>query len=114
MRDAAPRDMVARQYAKNFRHVLGLPCRGSARDSDSGWSLAEAVIHVQMRLMAEHPDSLIARKCGPDVAQEASARAAAVLAAEAREMKITNGPWPISISGSAATATAATLGPRPT
>ena len=33
---------------------------------------------LQLRLLAKFPDSLIARKCGPQVAQEASDRAAQV------------------------------------
>jgi len=80
MRDAAGRDMIARQYVEDFRHVLGRAVPWLREGLESGRRLARAVVHVQMRLMAEHPDSLIARKCGPTVAQEASARAAAVLA----------------------------------
>ena len=80
MRDAAQRDMIARQYAEDFRHVLGSTVPWLREGLQRGWPVAQAVVHVQMRLMAEHPDSLIARKCGPATAQEASARAAAVLA----------------------------------
>ncbi len=81
MRAGASRDMVARQYAENFRQVLGLAVPWLREGIASGWPLAESIVYVQMRLMAEHPDSLIARKCGPAVAQEASDRAAHVLAA---------------------------------
>ena len=39
----------------------------------------DAIIHTHVRLLAEIPDSLIARKCGPATAQEASVRAGHVL-----------------------------------
>jgi triphosphoribosyl-dephospho-CoA synthase len=79
MRAAADRDLVARQYADGFAEVLGLVVPWLGEGFDSDWSTAEAIVHVQMRLLARFPDSLIARKCGPEIAQEASARAAAVL-----------------------------------
>jgi triphosphoribosyl-dephospho-CoA synthase len=75
---AAGRDLIARQYADGFRAVfdVGLPAlRQPARDWEA------AVIGCQLRLLAEFPDSLTARKRGPAVAEEASRRARAVLAA---------------------------------
>jgi triphosphoribosyl-dephospho-CoA synthase len=81
MRAAADRDMVARQYAENFGHVLGETAVWLRETLANNWPLAESIVYVQMQLMAQHPDSLIARKCGAAVAQEASDRAAHVLAA---------------------------------
>jgi triphosphoribosyl-dephospho-CoA synthase len=81
MRAAAARDMVARQYAENFRHVLGATADWLREALANNWPLAESIVYVQMQLLAHHPDSLIARKCGAPVAQEASDRAAHVLAA---------------------------------
>jgi len=81
MRAAAGRDMIARQYAEHFRHVLGLALPWLGEGLDREWTLAESIVHVQMRLMAAYPDSLIARKCGRAIAQESAARAARVLAA---------------------------------
>lgn len=79
MRLAAGRDLVARQYADGFRIVFdeGVPalCRGL----EQAGALEPAIIQCQLRLLADHPDSLIARKCGPAVAAEASRRARAVL-----------------------------------
>ncbi|MGE0607608.1 MAG: triphosphoribosyl-dephospho-CoA synthase [Pirellulales bacterium] len=79
MRLAADRDLVARQYVTNFETVLtaALPWLVQARQA--GHSLADAIVQVQLRLMAAWPDSLIARKCGADMAQQASDRAADVL-----------------------------------
>lgn len=81
MRAAADRDLVARQYAESFAQVLGTAVPRLVEGLGRGWTISQAVVHVQMRLMAEFPDSLIARKCGPRVAQESAARAAAVLGA---------------------------------
>lgn len=79
MRMAADRDRVARQYACEFADILdfALPrlCRWS--DFDSQWETA--IIDLHLELLAEFPDSLIARKCGAAVAAEASRRARAVL-----------------------------------
>lgn len=79
MRSAADRDMVARQYAEDFEHVLRFVVPSLCRGAQAGWSLTETIIHTHLRLLAQFPDSLIARKCGPDVAQQAADRAAAVL-----------------------------------
>jgi triphosphoribosyl-dephospho-CoA synthase len=47
----------------------------------SGGTLTDTILHVQVRLMARFPDSLIARKCGNEVAELSSRKAAAVLEA---------------------------------
>jgi triphosphoribosyl-dephospho-CoA synthase len=80
MRLAADRDSIAAQYANNFATVLA----GAARLAAGGrfpdcWE--EAVIELHLSLMAEFPDTLIARKCGLETARESSRRARAVLAA---------------------------------
>jgi triphosphoribosyl-dephospho-CoA synthase len=77
---AADRDLIACQYANDFRHVfdgvraleLGLQRTGS---------LEGAIIWCHVTLLASCRDSLILRKCGPEVALEASERAHAVLTA---------------------------------
>ncbi len=73
---AAERDGVAAQYANGFAWVLqeGVPFLASiGGDFAQHWEAA--IIELQLRLMAEHPDTLIARKCGAEVAQEAARRA---------------------------------------
>ena len=79
MRAAANRDLVARQYVENFDLVLGgiLPWLRDALND--GIILSEAIVYVYLKQLSEHPDSLIARKCGQSVAQQAADRAAAVL-----------------------------------
>ena len=81
MRLAAERDLVARQFVNGFEQVLvdsaGLLTDGFAQ----GWTAGEAIVHAQLTLMSRFPDSLIARKCGAKIAQQAADRAAAVLEA---------------------------------
>jgi triphosphoribosyl-dephospho-CoA synthase len=79
MRLAADRDMVARQYTNGFAEVLNVvvPWLLEARQSRCRW--VEAIVYTHVRLLGRFPDSLIARKCGQDLAREASRRAAKVL-----------------------------------
>lgn len=78
MRLAADRDLIARQYVNGFREVAWTAQQIRAA-ADAG--LCRAIVAAQVQLMAAHPDSLIGRKCGPTVASESAARAAAVWAA---------------------------------
>jgi triphosphoribosyl-dephospho-CoA synthase len=79
MRLAADRDMVARQYANGFADVFdfGTP---ALLDAFARFGCVEAaIIDSQLRWLAEYPDSLIARKNGPAVAEDVRRRAAEVL-----------------------------------
>jgi triphosphoribosyl-dephospho-CoA synthase len=78
---AADRDLVARQYANGFQEVFadGVPTLVAAL-AETG-SLEGAIIGAQLDLMARHPDTLIARKCGAATAAEAGERARRVRAA---------------------------------
>lgn len=80
MRVAADWDLIARQYAEDFRLVLdeAVPLL-SARET--GWSLTDAIIHAHLQLLARYPDSLIARKCGSELARKVSSMAGQVLEA---------------------------------
>jgi triphosphoribosyl-dephospho-CoA synthase len=82
MRLAAERDLVARQYVNNFAEVLDFVVPRLVAEFARIRGL-ESIVRVQLELMREFPDSLIARKCGPAVARESANRAAAVLAAGA-------------------------------
>ncbi|MFO0809962.1 MAG: triphosphoribosyl-dephospho-CoA synthase [Gemmataceae bacterium] len=72
MRLAADRDGVARQYATDFADVV-------AATLATDRPLEDAIVRLHLELLAARPDTLIARKCGREVAAEASARAAGVL-----------------------------------
>jgi len=81
MNSAAQRDLVARQYTNNFATILDEIVPALVAGPGRGWSLTDTILETHLWLMSRHPDSLIARKCGDDVAQEASARAARALKA---------------------------------
>ena len=91
MRAAAGRDEIARLYVAGFAPLAedaarlrvalprggaepGAPPRGGAKRGDSPGG---AIVRFFLDRLARVPDTLIARKCGPDVAAEASRRAAA-------------------------------------
>jgi triphosphoribosyl-dephospho-CoA synthase len=80
MHAAADRDLVARQYADDFRLVLDEALPLLVAGQTAGWPLSEAIIRTHLELLSRYADSLIARKCGADAARQISARAAAVLA----------------------------------
>lgn len=79
MRLAAGRDAIARQYAGGFDDVLSKALPWLIEGVRRGRPLLDAIVHAHVRLMSELPDTLIARKCGPAVAQEAADRAAEAL-----------------------------------
>jgi len=75
MQLAAERDLVARQYTNNFAEVFWV----ADRIEQAAGPLSQKIVHAFLELLAEIPDTLIARKCGLDVSQEVSRRAARVL-----------------------------------
>lgn len=79
MRLAADRDLIARQYANDYADVFDLaaPAIRSALSDDP--STERAIIYAFLTVLSQIPDTLIARKLGPDVAAEASRRARDVL-----------------------------------
>jgi triphosphoribosyl-dephospho-CoA synthase len=81
MQAAADRDLVARQYGNGFDQVLNFVRPALVEGTRAGWRLTDAIIHTQMQMMVRFPDSLIARKCGIEVAQRAADLAARALAA---------------------------------
>ncbi len=75
---ASGRDDVARQYVTRFADVFetGL----STLERYQPYGIEVAVVGLHLNLMAQRPDSLIARKCGRNVASDSSRRAGDVLA----------------------------------
>lgn len=76
---AADRDLVARQYANGFQDIfeLGVPTLTKALQELG--TIEGAVLTCQLHWLAQHPDSLIARKRGLPEAMEASRQARLVL-----------------------------------
>ena len=81
MASAAERDSIASEYVTGFALTFdtGLPALASALDD--ALAVRDAIVDLHLRLLAQVPDSLIARKRGPDAAQRVSAGARAALAA---------------------------------
>ena len=79
---AAERDSIAREYATDFQIVLntGVPAITEYWHQTDCWETA--IIRLQLRLMSDFPDTLIARKLGCDEAQAAARRARTLLQAE--------------------------------
>ncbi len=113
MRLAADRDLVARQYANGFREVFDdvVP---ALRESLTKYSLLDAIVFAYLMVMAKHPDSLIARKCGCETVQRASDQAAEIIDSAAPGKTTGTSAWPTSIFGSAPMATGATPARPPT
>ena len=76
MRLGAERDLVARQYVTGFADVFRLSQQFHATELPE---LEREIIRACVTQLAREPDSLIARKCGAGVAEEASPRARRVL-----------------------------------
>jgi triphosphoribosyl-dephospho-CoA synthase len=89
---AAERDLIARQYTNGFQEVFLAGVPSLERGLEATASLEDAIIACHLHLLADYPDSLIARKCGKALAEDASQRAARVLAAG----------WPHTAQGRAA------------
>ena len=78
---AADRDLIARQYADDFAEVFEEGAPAVLAGLERIGCLEGGIIHAHLHLMAKYPDSLIARKRGPDEARASARRAGAVLEA---------------------------------
>ncbi|MEO6211167.1 MAG: triphosphoribosyl-dephospho-CoA synthase [Gemmatimonadaceae bacterium] len=78
---ASDRDDIAREYVTAFARTftVGAPALTKARAAGLDWS--DAIVECYLALLAEAPDTLIARKLGPDAADAVRHRAIAVRAA---------------------------------
>jgi triphosphoribosyl-dephospho-CoA synthase len=72
---AAERDSVAREYGTDFGLTFGVgaPALRAARHAGLSWG--DATVEGYLGLLAEHPDTHIARKLGRAEAERVSARA---------------------------------------
>ncbi|PHS11334.1 MAG: triphosphoribosyl-dephospho-CoA synthetase [Blastopirellula sp.] len=80
MKESADHDLVAKQYTNQFSIVLNEASVWLTEKNLDSLSLSQRIIHTHVRLMSGYPDSLIARKCGADLANMS-----AVLASRAIE-----------------------------
>lgn len=81
MRMAAGYDGVAHEYASAFQITfeLGAPSLQDAREDGLSWD--DAVVETFITILANVPDTHVARRNGPDVAHDITERAGAVLKA---------------------------------
>jgi len=77
---ARERDAVAREYVTDFAITFGLGYPTLRRLWDEGWTTSDAVLATFLTIIAQVPDTLIARKLGADAARDVSARAGRILA----------------------------------
>jgi len=89
MSQAADRDAVARQYASNFKTVLddAVTTLNASSRFEEDWE--QAIIYLQLKLIARDGDTDIARKCNSIDVHEAKRRAMSVLQAG----------WPMAMEG---------------
>ncbi len=86
---AADRDAIARQYANNFDTVLNYSIKTMTASRRFGDDWEQAIIYLQLKLIAKDGDTDIARKCNSIDVHEAKRRAKAVLRAG----------WPMAMEG---------------
>jgi len=79
MRQAAHRDQIAMQYATNFRNFFEQVVPVIDEEVSKSIELGEAILVSQLRLMSMTNDTLIARKCGNAMADQARAHAISCL-----------------------------------
>jgi triphosphoribosyl-dephospho-CoA synthase len=79
MKLAADRDLIARQYATGYSDVFDFGVPAFLEGLERYGRVEAAIIHSQLRWLADFPDSLIARKNGPAVAEDVRRRSAEVL-----------------------------------
>lgn len=93
MARAADRDAVAEQYATGYGllRATGLPAVRSARTEGLTWE--DAAHRCFVRLLAERPDSLVARKFGREEAEEVREEAERLLGAGPPEAADAAGGW---------------------
>lgn len=78
MKLAADDDLIARQYATAYRDVFDLGVPALVEGFKQFGCVEAAVIHCQLSFMAHLPDTLIARKCDRETAEQVRDRVRAV------------------------------------
>ncbi|MBT4013184.1 MAG: triphosphoribosyl-dephospho-CoA synthetase [Planctomycetaceae bacterium] len=84
MSAAQDHDLIAAQYGNGFVDLFADAVRPLREKLEAGMILTEAIVETHVQFMSRHPDSLIARKCGVEIAEEAARRARVVVDARAQ------------------------------
>ena len=85
---AQDRDLIAAQYGNGFVDLFADAVEPLKEKLEVGMILAEAIVQTHVQFMSRHPDSLIARKCGVEIAEEAARRAHIVVDAFAKDLDL--------------------------
>ena len=93
MSQAAHRDRIALQYASSFDDFFNQVLPVVAAQLTQDLPVHDAIVNAQVHLMSREVDSLILRKCGPEIAEEARARAAACLENDSAEQRQQFDAW---------------------
>ena len=88
MHAAEDRDLIAAQYGNGFVDLFADAVRPLREKLEVGTILTEAIVETHVQFMSRHPDSLIARKCGVEIAEEAARRAHVVVDAGAQDLDL--------------------------
>lgn len=80
MREAASRDRIARLWTEGWQPLLDGLVTDLLDELGARRTLGDAIVRGFLRQLAREPDSLVARRHGPDAAAEVSRRAAEILA----------------------------------
>ena len=75
MQFSSDKDLVARQYSNNFEQVFEEVVPMLVAGEAQFGCLTEAIIYSHVSMLARYGDSLIQRKCGADVSNQAKERA---------------------------------------
>jgi triphosphoribosyl-dephospho-CoA synthase len=86
MHAAQDRDLIASQYGNGFVDLFADAVQPLREKLEAGTILTEAIVETHVQFMSRHPDSLIARKCGVEIAEEAARRADIVVDARAQDL----------------------------
>lgn len=79
MKLAEDRDAIAKQYCNGFDEIQNVIAPMLLDAIEKGESLPDAIVYSHLKTMAAMPDSLIARKCGAEIATQSSVIAAQVV-----------------------------------
>jgi triphosphoribosyl-dephospho-CoA synthase len=79
MRLAQDRDSLAKEYASGYSITLGIGYPVLNAAYSAGGDLTAAIVQAYLTILAQVPDTLIARKCGREAAVEVSGWAAEAL-----------------------------------
>ena len=72
MRKAQDRDTVAREYITSFENTFNLGYPALRRHWEKGHRLSDSIVQTFLTILAQMPDTLIARKKGLSVAEKVS------------------------------------------